>query len=101
MKLPWLIKAGRVAVQNPLYRRCIRERQALMMRQYAGRHYDYEHVAQQRFWEFWLDRFELFQGRCDSLHFYLAAKQETVQRLLGLARYLGAARLMRDHEDEP
>ncbi len=101
MKLPWLIRVGRTAVENPLYRRCIRERQRLVLRQYDGRYYGYEHAAQQRLWEFGLDRLEMLQAHCGSLYFYLKAKQETAHQIVGLAQYLGAAFQMRDQQDDP
>ena len=90
--LPWLIQLGRAAVENPLYNRCIRERSALVTRQYDGRYYGYGHAAQQRFWEWWLDRFESVQQHCGTADFYLGLRWADLQGLLALLRYAKAAK---------
>lgn len=95
-----LLEIAHSISDNRLYRECIRRRQALVLRRYDGRHYGYQHAAQQRFWEWWLDRFESTQWHLGSLDSYLQLRVEDVQGLLALARYIGAARQMKDLPDD-
>jgi len=92
----WLLRLGHAATDNPLYRNCIRRRQALVGRQFDNRRYGFEHQAQQRFWGWWLDRFDMVAWHSSTLHSYLGLRREDVDVLMAQARYLGAVRQVED-----
>lgn len=64
---------------NELYRGCIRRRQQLVTRQYNGRCCGYQHAAQQRFWEWWLDRFEQVQWWLGTADRYLRLSRDNLR----------------------
>ena len=96
MKKSWLLRAAHAATDNELYRRCIQRRQQLVLRHYDGRYFGYQHAVQQRFWEFWLDRFEQAQWWCGTLDRRLWLTRRDVETVWNLARHLNETRRMRD-----
>jgi len=89
-----LLRIARAITDNDLYCACVRKRGQLAMRQFDDRSYDWQHRAQQRFYEWWLDRFDMVQWHIGTLDRYLWRQRKDLEIWFGLARWLTAATQM-------